>query len=169
MPNIFTVSFFGHRWISDLKFVDREIHTLVKTLARIENYVEFLVGRNCDFDVTVSKAINRVQNSLTNNNISHICVLPLPTGTYNDDNYEFYFHCGDVEITYTSIETFSKTAIQIRNMDMVNRSDLCVFYVDREYGIAWQTLQYAKSRHKEILNIADFRTPYNFHPSWLIW
>lgn len=150
--------------------MDSEISKIVENLIKTKPAVEFLVGRNCDFDIVVSRIINRVQDFSKSGNNKHICIIPLPKWVYNDDNYEFYFHCcGDDDITYSSVEIFPETAIKLRNIEMINRSDLCLFYVDRNYGRTWQTMQYALSKNKEIINIADLRTIHNFHPSWMIW
>lgn len=169
MSDVFTVSFFGHRWISDLNFVDAEIRKIVKKIITINDSVEFLVGRNCDFDIVTSKIISRNQHYF-NGIVSHRCVLPFPNGVYNDNNYEFYYHHYDnTEIAYDSIEFYPKSSIKKRNIDMVNRSNLCVFYVNKDEGIAWQTMIYAISQNKDIINIADFHTEYNSSPSWHLW
>ena len=47
-----------------------------------------------------------------------------------------------------------KFAIVYRNRWMIDRSDLVIAYVDREWGGAYQTYRYALSRGKEILNLA---------------
>ena len=38
---------------------------------------------------------------------------------------------------------------------MVDRSDLVVFFVERDKGGAYQTMKYAKKQGKEIINIAE--------------
>lgn len=169
MSDIFTVSFFGHRWISNISFVKKEIRKIVKKIIAVNDCVEFLVGRNCDFDIATSKVINSCQKT-SDNTVSLICVLPSPTGIYNNNNRDFYhYHYDDVEITYNSVEISSKMALQIRNADMVNRSNLCVFFVNQDEGIAWQTMKYAISQKKDIINIADFQTESDCVPSWIIW
>lgn len=47
-----------------------------------------------------------------------------------------------------------KGAFQIRNRQMVKRSDLVVFYVDHTGGGAYQTMRYAQKEKKNILNLA---------------
>lgn len=46
-----------------------------------------------------------------------------------------------------------KSAIQIRNRAMVNRSDLCVFCVTHKSGGAYQTLRYAEKADSNIINL----------------
>ena len=48
-----------------------------------------------------------------------------------------------------------KSAIQIRNRYMINRSDLIICYTDRNHGGAYNSVNYAVRKEKEIINIAD--------------
>ena len=48
---IFTVSFFGHRRISNTLIVENALSDAVRNLVINKEYVEFLVGRDGDFDV----------------------------------------------------------------------------------------------------------------------
>ena len=62
MINAFTVSFFGHRQISDYCIFE-ELEALIKSLLNENEYVVFLVGRNGEFDKLVSSAIKKVQKN----------------------------------------------------------------------------------------------------------
>ena len=48
-----------------------------------------------------------------------------------------------------------KAAMQLRNREMVDRSDLVVCYIEHNSGGAFQTVQYAKKKNKEIVNLSD--------------
>lgn len=65
--------------------------------------------------------------------------------------YEAYYD--SVELCEQSAAVHPKAAIQIRNRAMVDRSDLCIFYVTHPSGGAYQTLKYAESINKNILRI----------------
>jgi hypothetical protein len=62
-----------------------------------------------------------------------------------------------VEISYAASMAHPKSAIQIRNREMVDRSDLVVFYIQRESGGAWQTMKYVKKQGKTYINLHDQR------------
>ena len=47
---LFTVSFFGHRIVSEFREAEERVEALIHTLLLENEYVEFLVGRNGDFD-----------------------------------------------------------------------------------------------------------------------
>lgn len=66
--------------------------------------------------------------------------------------FETYYD--EIEICEKFAYAYPKGAIMIRNQFMVGRSDVCVFYVERESGGAWQTLRYAIRKHKTVINLA---------------
>jgi len=54
---ILTVAFFGHRHIENPRHIERLIEQYVQNLIDENEYVDFIVGRNGDFDMCVSSAI----------------------------------------------------------------------------------------------------------------
>ena len=90
---IYTVSFFGHRKITDSIEIEKRLDKLVRELIRTKEYVEFLVGRNGDFDTLVSSVIRRAIAELDYGNASHILVLPYETAEFRDntDSYKDYY------------------------------------------------------------------------------
>lgn len=150
----FTVSFFGHRLLSDSFYTERRLEKLVSRLLQKKEYVEFLVGRNGDFDILVSSVVQRAKHKVRCDNSALVLVLPYATAEFvNNENYfnEFY---DEVEICPASSGTHFKTAIQLRNMNMVDRSDLVIFYVERDSGGAYRTLKYAQKQKRKVLNLA---------------
>ena len=82
-------------------------------------------------------------------------VLPYMRAEYsnNMDSFEEYYD--SIEVCEESAMAHPKGAIQIRNRNMVDRSDLVVCYIDHESGGAYKTIQYAKKQKKTILNVAE--------------
>lgn len=71
----------------------------------------------------------------------------------NEDSFRDYY---DNITIYDSAHTaYFKAAIQIRNREMVDRSDWVVFYVKRKSGGAYRTYQYAGKQEKKIVNLAE--------------
>ena len=60
----------------------------------------------------------------------------------------------EIEICGSAASSHPKGAFQIRNRQMVKRSNLVVFYVDHTGGGAYQTMRYAQKEKKNILNLA---------------
>ena len=59
MFSVYTVCFFGHRQIDDFRLVEQKVETLIIKLLNEHEYVEFLVGRDGEFDQLVTSAILR--------------------------------------------------------------------------------------------------------------
>ena len=153
----YTVSFFGHRKIDDPLTVDRRLDALIRRLLLEEAYVEFLVGRDGDFDQLVSSAIHRAKRTIRDDNSSLVWVLPYVTAEYRDHAESFYEYYDEVEICEAAAGSHYKAAFQARNQSMVDRSDLCVFCVDHNSGGAYQTMRYAKKQGIPYINLYDER------------
>ena len=54
-----------------------------------------------------------------------------------------------------SANAHPKSAIQIRNRALVDRSDFCVFCVTHKSGGAYQTLRYAERVGAKLINLSD--------------
>ena len=153
--NTFTVSFFGHRVIEDPLRIEQRLEPLIRKLLKEKEYVEFLVGRDGEFDQIVSSTIRRCKRTIRDDNSSHVWVLPYPTADFreNEDAYREYYD--EIEVCGTSAGGHFKGAFQSRNREMVDRSNLIVFCIQHESGGAWQTMKYAKKQRKPHINLND--------------
>lgn len=153
MFSVYTVCFFGHRLIDDFSLVEHKVETLIVRLLNEHEYVEFLVGREGEFDQLVTSAILRCRKRLDTANCSVTWVMPYLKADYikNSESYDNYYD--SVEVCEQSANAHPKAAIQIRNKAMVDRSDLCVFYVTHKSGGAYLTLRYADTANANILNL----------------
>ncbi|MBE6904140.1 MAG: hypothetical protein E7480_05985 [Ruminococcaceae bacterium] len=151
MFDFFTVAFFGHRHIDNLIKVEDLLEEKVGKLIREKEYVEFLVGRNGDFDRFASSAVLRARKKYGECNSSLVLVLPYSTAEFSNNKEAFYNYYTDVEIACAGVHP--KAAIQARNREMVDRADLIICYVE-EKGGASKTIEYAKKKEKTIINLA---------------
>ena len=151
----YTVCFFGHRLIENFPTAERKVERLVKTLINEHGYVNFLIGREGEFDSIVSSAIVRAKREVFAANSSHTLVLPYLTSELKQNTEAFETYYDSIEICEASSAAHPKAAYQIRNRYMIDRSDLCVFYVEHKSGGAWQTMRYAERTGKPIVNLAD--------------
>lgn len=153
MLDIFTVSFFGHREVDDFFDIETQVEQLIYELVSTKEYVDFLVGRNGEFDQLVSSTIRKVKRDFRDDNCCHTLVLPYETAEYRNNYNSFNNYYDQVDIYENSYRAHFKAAFQKRNQEMVNRSDLVVFYLEREYGGAYQTYQYAIKQKKRIIKL----------------
>lgn len=152
---IFTVAFFGHRYIDSPFKIEERLEEEIYRLLGEKEYVDFLVGRDGDFDQFASSAVLRVRKRYRDDNSSLVLVLPYARAEYlnNEESYHDYY--SDVEISYAASKAHPKAAIQIRNREMVDCADLILCCIEREKGGAWQTVQYAIRQEKTVINLAD--------------
>ena len=150
--NTYTVSFFGHRYIDNPFSIEKALEELIGSMLQSKEYVEFLVGRNGDFDQLVSSTIRRCKREIRDNNSAHVWVLPYMTADYRD--YEEDYRAYEIEV-FSSTGGHYKAAFQARNRSMVDRSHLVVFFVERKEGGAYQTMRYAIQQGKDYINLAD--------------
>ena len=152
----YTVSFFGHRDIyCNIRLIEDTVEEIARQLINTKPYVEFLMGRDGEFDILTTSVIKRTQKAVGHDNNALVWVLPYPTADFqnNADNYEEYYD--EIEICEESAAAHFKSAFQIRNRSIIDRSDLCVFYVERKSGGAYQTMQYAIKQGKKVINLAE--------------
>ncbi len=153
MLEIFTVSFFGHREVDNFFRIEEQLEKLIIELLSTKEYVEFLVGKNGEFDQLVSSTIRRIKKNYRDDNCYHLLVLPYDTAQYRDNYESFNEYYDQVDIYENYYKAHFKAAFQNRNREMVNRSDLVVFYLERDYGGAYQTYQYAVKQKKNIIKL----------------
>lgn len=70
--NTYTVSFFGHRMIEDSLMIEHCLEIFIRKLLREKEYVEFLVGRDGEFDQLVSSVIRRCKRNVRDDNSTHL-------------------------------------------------------------------------------------------------
>ena len=154
MLNIFTVSFFGHRSIERASEIDNRLEKLLHDLITQKEYIEFLIGRDGEFDLLASAAIKRAVREHGYGNTHFTLVLPYMKAEYRDNEKEYLDYYDEVEVCAESAETHPKSAILVRNRNLVDRSDLVVCCIQHKSGGAYKTMQYAEKQDKHIINLA---------------
>lgn len=150
---ITTVAFFGHRKIYEYG-IETKLENIIADLIRSRYYVEFLVGRNGEFDRMASSVIRRAQRSIRNDNSSHILCLPYVTAEYKNNVEAFENYYDEIEILNN--DSHFKAAIGDRNKAMIDRADILICYVTGPTGGAAKALHFAGTKHnKIIINLAN--------------
>lgn len=150
----YTVSFFGHRQIENPFHIEELLEKLICDLLRRKEFVEFLVGRDGEFDQLVSSTVRRCKRNIRDDNSALIWVMPYDKSEFRNDEEAFLDYYDEVEVCTEAANKHFKSAFQIRNRSMVDRSHLAVFCVERSTGGAYQTLTYAKKAGANYINLA---------------
>lgn len=160
--DIYTVSFFGHRRIgSESVALEGRLEAEIRCLLDSKLYIEFLVGRNGDFDLLVSSVIHRLKRTYRNDNSAHIWIMPYLTADYRNNEESYWNYYDSVEICETGAHF--KNAFKARNHAMIERSDQVICYV-RESEIngnerrgtsgAYEAMRYAREAGVPCTNLA---------------
>ena len=148
--DIYTVSFFGHREIENALEVERKLEAKITELIQTKQYIEFLVGREGEFDILAASVVKRVKKQMDYANCSLIWVLPYMKAEFLDNEKNYLEYYDDVEVCEQSAKAHFKSAMQIRNRAMVDRSDLVICCIQHKSGGAYKTVQYAEKQDKNI-------------------
>ena len=87
---VYKVTLFGHRDLYTYKKIERRLYTILQELIKQRLYVEFLLGRNGDFDTLAASVIKQVQTEMGKENVTMTLVLP-----YIYKDIEAWEHCYD--------------------------------------------------------------------------
>src|SRR5699024_5170859 len=102
----------------------------------------------------VSSTIRRCKRRIRDDNSALIWVMPYPTAEFRDNEDSFRDYYDEIEICEQAATTHYKSAFQIRNRVMVDRSDLVILYVEHPSGGAYQTFRYVQKSGKKFINLA---------------
>ena len=155
MLDFFTVSFFGHRRLEQIFTVEQRLETIIDNLLREKEYVEFLVGRDGEFDLLAASVVKRCKRRMDTNNCALVWVLPYPTAEFRASEESFREYYDEIEICDVSSQAHYKGAFQARNREMVDRSSLVICCVERQSGGAYQAMRYALKNTIPVINLSE--------------
>ena len=146
-----TVAFFGHRQTENFAEVESKLEQTVTELLRGETFVEFLVGRNGEFDTLAASVVRRVVKRMDTANASLTLVLPYSTAEFLSNEKSFLDYYDTVEICEQSAKAHYRSAITVRNRYMADRADIIICCIQRKSGGAWAAVSYALRQGKRIV------------------
>lgn len=153
--DIFTVSMFGHRQIDNPLVIEEKLEKIIRELLTTKEYVEFLVGRDGEFDQLVSSTVRKCKRTIRDDNSSLVLVLPYLTAEYKNNKESFCEYYDTIEVCSVSANKHFKIAHRIRNQFMIERSDLVIFNVKHSSGGAYQTMNYATRKGANFINLFE--------------
>lgn len=155
--NIYTVSLFGHRNMMNPLLVEEQLEEEVYRLLKSQKYVNFLIGRTGEFDFMAALTIHRVMKTYSRRNGSLILVLPYQNKSYANNEEILLKLYDEIEVCRESSDAYYKSAFQLRNQNMIDRSELVLCCIEHHSGGAYQTVRYAEKQRKSIINLAENR------------
>ena len=140
---------FGHRnFYPDVYALLRQT---ISQLVATQDVTTFLTGGMGDFDALFCRAVREIK--ARNKQIKLILVKPYFSYELNTNKEYYNAFYDDVIIPDELLGVYYKSAIQKRNRWMVDRSDIIISGVYRDFGGAYQTIQYAFKSGKKVIDI----------------
>ena len=112
-------------------------------------------GRDGDFDQIATSAVLKAKHSYAEHRCDITWVMPYLKAEYTKNAEDFDKYYDYVIVCPDSEKVHPKQAIQVRNKWLVDRSDLAVFWVERENGGAYKTMKYAEKSEIDHINMAE--------------
>ena len=146
------VTFCGHsNFRKSFNYEEKMIAIFEKEIA--DKSAEFYLGGYGNFDNFAYACCKKYKK--THPNVSLIFVTPYIREEYQKAHLGFHNERYD-GMVYPPIENIPlKFAILYRNKYMVEESDFVIAYITHNYGGAYKMYSYAKSKGKNVINIAD--------------
>jgi hypothetical protein len=102
------------------------------------------MGRTGEFDLMAALTIRRVMRTYSRINCSLTLVLPYENKSVEQNRNSFLNLYDEIEICPQSADVYYKSAFQVRNQNMIDRSDLVLCCIEHESGGAYQAVRYAR-------------------------
>ncbi len=150
----FTVTFFGHRDFCEHSKYEEKLEEIIRSVLSSHTYINLLIGRNGEFDTFATSVIKRILKEREDDFYTCLTlVLPYPTAEYKNSAEYFEEYYDSIEICHSSRTSHFKSAITIRNHEMIDRSDLVIFYSKESSGGTASALKYARKQNKQVINL----------------
>lgn len=150
---IFTVSLFGHRHISNPDKIRTELAQLVEKLIKEKQYIQFLVGHDGQFDEIAGEVISQAIRNSAYHTALLIMVLPYNRSEFR--NPEYLTQYNQIEVCPASSQVHVKEAFLIRNMQMIDRSDMIICCMEHQHGGTFRAVYYAGKRGRNIIHLEN--------------
>ena len=153
----FTCCFTGHRNLKHSKERIKEVlkNTIIQLIKK--GIIYYGCGGALGFDTIAATTILELKKEYPQ--IKLILVLPCrnQADKWSDKDIEEYERIKEQadKIRILS-ETYTNTCMHERNRHLINNSKYCIAYLTENYGGTFYTVNYAKKRNINVINIADY-------------
>ena len=162
-----TCCFLGHRKMEETEELKKRLRNIIENLITKEKVDTFLFGSKSEFDSLCHRIVNEMKHSYPE--IKRIYFSIYPPSIYDNPrpgapvSYEEVYHPD-------GIQNAGKATYVKRNYEMIDHSDICVFYYNENYQVPTRrrnvhlpepkrksgtkvALDYAIKKQKKVINI----------------
>lgn len=145
-------TFAGHREVYGGGVEGRVLSVLEKLLEEDEAFC-FYVGGMGEFDAMGARAVRQLKQHYPEKKIQIYLVLPYMKQSVNE-NKRLETLYDEIIIPMELEGCHYKSAIKKRNHWIVDRCSQMIYFIQRDFGGAYETYQYAKRKGLIIVNVA---------------
>ena len=142
-----TCSFFGHRFVLDIKSVKEQLKTLLEKMITQEGVDIFYLGEQGDFEILSAEVLNELKTIYPFIQRTDVICFSEQLNRkpkIQSDNFEYL---DELDLCKRKLRIIK------RNQWVIDNSDILIFYVNSPYGGAYQSYLYAKKKNKQIINL----------------
>lgn len=151
--NIMTCcTFAGHREVYGSAVEESVLSVLEKLVVKDEEFC-FYVGGMGEFDAMAARAVRRLKQQHPEKKIQLVLVLPYMKQSVNENKLLETLY-DEIVIPMELEGCHYRSAIQKRNCWIVDRCSQMICFIQRDFGGAYATYQYAKRKGLDIINVA---------------
>ena len=144
------ITFCGHSTFVQNEVMNKILYNIYTDIIS-DNEAELYIGNYGSFDNFAYHC--GAQYRETHKNTRLVFVTPYLTDNYIKSKTKMY-HFDD--IVYPDLENVPpRFAITYRNKWMIDKSDIVIAYINRDFGGAYQSFKHAVKCKKKIINLAD--------------
>lgn len=154
-----TVCFTGHRQIKEMTVnVEYKITKIMEDLIQ-KGYLYFGAGGSCGFDALASEVVLKLKKQYPQ--IHLILVLPFDKQYKHEQNWkqteikQYYRLRTQASKVVILASDYNSGAYYKRNRHLVDYSSICIAYMTKQYSGTSYTVNYAKEKKLQIINIAN--------------
>ena len=148
-------TFAGHSFVYSAAAESRLKEEIEKYLSEVDE-VSFYVGGRGEFDGMAAAAVRAAKSRHKEKEIRLYLIEPYLHASMNRDKEYYEKQYDGIIIPDELIGVHPKAAIQKRNRWMVDRAELLIAFVSRDFGGAYETMKYARRvKTIRIVNIAE--------------
>lgn len=141
---------FGHRFL--FANIELELDEVIEKLITENGVDVFYTGGMGQFDEQFTNTVRKAK--LKHNHISIILIKPYFSNELNTNKEYYNYRYDDVMVCEESELVHPKAAIKKRNRWMVDECDFVIGYIQRDYGGAYDAVQYAKRMKKQVIMVS---------------
>lgn len=148
------ITFIGHSVLHNSEYLSEKLKNIILKNMKGDDNICFYCGGYGDFDNLCARVCHFIKEE--QHNCKVVFITPYVIESYKHkiksiSNTEFYD-----SIIYPPLEKVPfRFAISRRNEWMVDQADVIIAYVKYTHGGAYKSMEYAKRKNKNIINLAQ--------------